>query len=109
MKAKIVYRIDGDVVTEGEFRRRSNAHKKLGAPQTNRAYEKPLIGSAAGCHASQVPAMNAFLEEKGVSGARFLPDGRVRFESRQARNEFCRARGLIDQDGGYGDVTQTRG
>lgn len=106
MKVKpTIYKIDGEVVSKAEFKRRSKAAKTGTASRITRAYERGLISRSAGCHSSQVEQKNKFLESRGVKGARFLKDGNVRFESRAARNDFCRARGLVDFDGGYGDVT----
>lgn len=112
MKAEIVmtragleYRLDGVVVSEQEFNR-AVPGKELGAPMTTHAYDSssPLVGAAAGCHPSQVASMNEYLHKRGVVGANFRPDGKVEFRTRRARRDFCKARGLVDFDGGFGDA-----
>lgn len=97
--------IDGVEATQAEVDARFPP-KPFEAPMATMAYDasNPLVAQSAGCHPSQVPSMNEFLHKHHVVGAQFRPDGKVVFASRAARRDFCKARGLIDQDGGYGDA-----
>ena len=64
---------------------------------------RPWISQAAGCHRNQVTEFNGILQDKGIRNARYRPDGALECTTRAARNEVLRARGLRDQDAGYGD------
>lgn len=76
-------------------------------PRIARGYgsASPLESLGAGCHPSQVEEFNAAYRKGGIVGAYHKPDGTCVFESRKARNQVLKSRGMIDQDGGYGDYT----
>jgi hypothetical protein len=63
----------------------------------------PLESRSAGCMRAQVEEFNRDLEAAGITGARHKENGDLVIESRQARNQVLKHRGIIDQDGGYGD------
>ena len=64
---------------------------------------KPLESVSSGCHPNQVQEFNQFYKQQGITGALHKKDGTCVFESRQARNQVLEARGMRDQDAGYGD------
>ncbi len=61
----------------------------------------PMVSMGAGCPRPNVPKFRKELQDLGVKGVEVLPTGDLRIESRQARAEMLRKRGMIDQDGGY--------
>ena len=74
----------------------------IGGKTGDRAW--PLISDAAGVHPSQVGEAVADARAKGVP-TEFTKDGGAVFRSRQHRKEFCKAYGMPDKSGGYGDYT----
>lgn len=84
---------------------RRRLRTKLPVPMVNNATTaaRPQESLAMSCHRSQVGEYNAFCRDKQISGAHYKPDGTCVLESRQARNKLLRARGLRDNDAGYGD------
>jgi hypothetical protein len=74
-------------------------------PRMNLAYSaaQPLRSLALGCHPQQAPEFNRWYQQHGISGAHHDASGDCLLESRQARNEVMKLRGLRDNDAGYGD------
>ena len=64
---------------------------------------KPLDSVALAVHPSQVEAYNQSLQNRGISGAHYLPDGTCRITSRKARNQILQSQNMHDNDAGYGD------
>jgi hypothetical protein len=64
---------------------------------------KPLRSLGLACHSNQVAEFNQFYRENGIVGASHESDGTCVLESRKARNEVLKLRGLRDNDAGYGD------
>lgn len=62
----------------------------------------PMCSDAAGVAPEQVGEAMAHADSIGIP-TRFLSDGRAVFESRKHRKDYCRAIGLHDRNGGYGD------
>lgn len=65
-------------------------------------WTEPLLSDAAAVHPEQIPEARADSVRRGVP-TDFAPDGRAIFTSRSHRKRYCRAIGLHDNDGGYGD------
>jgi hypothetical protein len=63
----------------------------------------PLRSIGLGVHPSQVQEFNSWYRENGIAGAGHTPDGACILESRKARNEVLKLRGVRDNDAGYGD------
>jgi len=99
--------IDGQVVSEAEFNRRSRHRNRRGVPRIAKTYSTaaPLVSEGMGCLPNQVPEMREFVKERGLTGVEVLPSGAVALTSRgdSGRRGLLRARGLVDNDGGYGD------
>ena len=106
MTHKIVHKRNGKRVTEAEFHRAGPVGRP-GIPSISKTYSgaKPLVSQGAGCLPNQVPEMREFVKEQGLSGVDVRPDGSVAFSSRgdNGRRGLLRARGLVDNDGGFGD------
>lgn len=65
--------------------------------------DKPLVSTSAAVPSYQVDSFNKKIKDAGISGAYHRKDGNVVFESRNARNQYLKLRGLKDGDGSYGD------
>jgi len=99
---KVRYKLNGRFVTLRELRRRPRIGGD-GTPMIGDGYKKGLVSVGLGCTKKQVPEFNRQLQEKNITGARYLPSGDLKFESRQARNAVLRLRNYRDNDAGYGD------
>jgi hypothetical protein len=64
---------------------------------------KPLKSIGLGCHRTQVEEFNQFYRENGINSAHHDANGDCILESRQARNQVLKLRGMRDNDAGYGD------
>ena len=62
----------------------------------------PIVSTAAGVDAEDVPAAKAFLAEHGVR-TEFTPQGDPIFRDKSHRKAHCQAFGYYDRDGCYGD------
>lgn len=100
----VTFRINGQLMTRREFIRRKarRGSSKPGSPMFTGAYRNGLASIALGCNPSQVEDFNRELAEHGKT-SRYRPDGTLMLASRAERNELMRARGLHDNDAGYGD------
>lgn len=68
-------------------------------------WRKGLRSVAAGVSAAQVPEAQAQADRRGLR-VRYDPQtGDAIFPDRAARKATCRAIGLVDRDGGFGDCT----
>lgn len=65
----------------------------------------PLKSDAAGVSVDEVDAAQKESARRGVPTEFDRNTGQAIFRSRGHRKEFCKAYGLIDRDGGYGDHT----
>ena len=63
----------------------------------------PLISEGCGVMKSQVRETRELIKRHGIQGAAVHDNGQIRFTSRRARKEFLAMRGLVDNDGSYGD------
>ncbi|MGH2272166.1 hypothetical protein ACQ9LF_10235 [Anaerohalosphaeraceae bacterium U12dextr] len=62
----------------------------------------PMKSDAAGVHPSQIKEAYDHSVRIGIP-TQFAPDGRAIFTGREHRKNYCRAIGLHDRNGGYGD------
>lgn len=101
----ITYYVNGKEVTREEFRAGSKSDWLQGASMSASTYSEhdPLISEGVGCMKSQVPELRAEIRKHGIVGAQVKDNGQVVFTSRRARKELLRVRGLIDNEGSYGD------
>jgi hypothetical protein len=99
---KVVYKINGKTVSRAEFMRDAKGLEG-GVPMISPAKNWPMVSMAAAVDPSQVAEYNDFYKQHGITGARHRPDGMLVLDSRSARKAMLRARGLRDNDGGYGD------
>jgi hypothetical protein len=65
----------------------------------------PKESDSLGCHPEQAAEFNEEMRRGGVRGVYFDPrTGACTVESRKAQRDACKAFGLINKDGGYGDT-----
>lgn len=80
----------------------------------SRVFSVPMIGNAISpvnplrsvglsCHPSQVGEFNEDYRKAGIVHAHHAADGTCVIESRKARNQVLKLRGLRDNDACYGD------
>ena len=62
----------------------------------------PMKSDAAGVHPDQIKEAHQHSIKIGIP-TEFTPDGRAVFTGRKHRKDYCRAIGLHDRNGGYGD------
>jgi hypothetical protein len=62
----------------------------------------PMKSDAAGVHPDQIKEAYEHSVKIGIP-TQFVPDGRAVFTGKQHRKDYCRAIGLHDRNGGYGD------
>lgn len=98
------YKIDGEVVTEQEFKRR---RKSRGVASANNTYSaaRPLESISMCCHPNQVAKANERFKQLGLTGCEYRKDGTLLFTSRGStgRRGFLKATQHHDNDGSYGD------
>lgn len=70
-------------------------------------WSKPIKSLALAVRPAQVTKARAWAEAQGVP-TDFTPGGEPIFRSRQHRRDYCKIRGVVDNNGGYGDATQVR-
>ncbi len=100
-----MYKLNGKEVSREEFCAGARRDWLAGPPMTANTYTEhdPLISDGCGVMKSQVPETRDAIRRHGIQGAAVLDNGQIRFTSRKARKEFLRMRGLVDNDGGFGD------
>jgi hypothetical protein len=100
--SKVVYVLNGREVSAEEFRQGS---KGLAAPMTANTYRAhdPLVSDGLGCMKSQVPELRETIRKHNIRGVQVKDNGQLEITSRRGRRELAAVRGLVDNDGGYGD------
>lgn len=102
----ITYRINGRRVTKQEWDATPGVGLDGGiAPMGTVAYRQhdPLISEGIGCMRSQVPEMREVIRKHNIKGVVVRDSGQLEITSRRGRRELLKVRGLVDNDGGYGD------
>ena len=76
-----------------------------GSPMTANTYSEhdPLISEGCGVMKAQVGETRELIKHHGIQGAAVHNNGQIRFTSRRARKDFLAMRGLVDNEGSYGD------
>lgn len=101
----ITYVLNGKEVTREEFAAGSRQDWLKGdffVPSTYRDHD-PLISDGLGCMKSQVKTLRQTIRQHNIQGVRVKDSGQVEITSRRGRKELLAVRGLVDNDGGYGD------
>lgn len=103
----ITYSFNGKSVTKEELDRLMppKANWLEAPPMAANTYSEhdPCVSEGCGVMKSQVGEARAAIKQHGIQGAQVLNSGQIRFTSRNARKEFLKMRGFVDNDGGYSD------
>ena len=101
----MTYKLNGKTVSREEFTAGARRDWLAGPPMVADTYSEhdPLLNDGPGCMKAQVPEMREAIRYHGIQGAQVLDNGQIRFTSRRARKELLAMRGLVDNDGSYGD------
>lgn len=105
---QVAFKLNGVEVSVEEFRtgkikpRRQRRQASKG-PMIATSYSRPLKSLGMAVNPKQVRQFNEAYVAAGITGARHAADGTCEIDSRQARNQVLRLRGLRDNDAGYGD------
>lgn len=101
----MTYMLNGKRVSREEFTTGARKDWLSGPPMVADTYSEhdPLISDGVGCMKAQVPEMRETIRKHGIQGAQVMDNGQIRFTSRRARKQLLSVRGLIDNDGSYGD------
>ena len=101
----MTYILNGKQVSRDEFCAGARSNWLSGPPMTANTYREhdPLISDGCGVMKAQVPEAREAIVRHGIQGAAVLDNGQVRFTSRRARKHWLQMRGLVDNDGSYGD------
>jgi len=93
--------------TSDEGRHGEVAYRNLAAEHARTAHNPgnwPMVSNAASVHPDQVGEAVALDNERGVP-TEYTRRGQPIFRDRGHRRDWCRAHGLRDNDGGFGDAT----
>lgn len=77
--------------------------RKTGRAAGNRPWARPLASDALAVHPKQIKEAVEDARKKGVA-LDFDKHGRPLFRDRNHRKRYCKAYGIFDRDGGYGDA-----
>jgi len=102
----MTYKLNGKTVSKDEFCAGSRPDWLDSAPMVTDTYSEhdPLISDGCGVMKSQVSETREMIRRHNIQGAAVLNNGQIRFTSRRGRKEFLANRGLVDNDGSYGET-----
>jgi hypothetical protein len=87
----------GGLVAQRDYRA-----EHCGVVGTKKTHCRPNM--ALGVHPRQIPELQRLLKRRGVRATQFdQRTGDCLVEDRSHVNDICKARGMRNQDGGYGD------
>jgi hypothetical protein len=103
--SKTVYTLNGREVTAEEFRAGAKSDWLAGPPMTANTYSAhdPLVSDGIGCMRSQVPELRKTIRQHNIQGVAVKDNGQLEITSRRGRKELLAVRGLVDNQGSYGD------
>lgn len=101
----MTYQFNGKEVTREEFLASAPKDWLGNVPMTANTYQShdPLVSEGIGCMKAQVPEMREVIRKHNIKGVVVRDSGQLEITSRRGRRELMRVRGLVDNDGGYGD------
>jgi len=99
------YFVNGKEVSPKEFRSGGKKDWLEAPPMTANTYSAhdPLVSDGMGCMKSQVPELRNVIKQHNIQGVAVKDNGQLEVTSRRGRKELLAVRGLIDNDGSYGD------
>ena len=103
--SKVTYTLNGQQVTREEFLAGARKEFVTGPPLTANTYRAhdPLLSDGMGCLKAQVPEMRRMIQHHNIKGVQVKDNGQLEITSRRGRKELLAVRGLVDNDGSYGD------
>jgi len=105
--SKFAHYVNGKEVTKDELDELVPVKKDWleAPPMTSNTYSEhdPLISEGCGVMKAQVGEAREMIRQHNIQGAAVHENGQIRFTSRRARKEFLSRRGLVDNEGSYGD------
>ena len=99
------YSLNGKPVTREEFLKGANNDFLKAPAMAANTYSghDPLISEGLGCMKSQVSELRNTIKQHNIQGVAVKNDGQLEITSRRGRKELLAVRGLVDNDGSYGD------
>ena len=99
------YVLNGKPVTREEFLKGANNDFLKAPALTSNTYSQhdPLISEGLGCMKTQVNELRSVIRQHNIQGVQVKNDGQLEITSRRGRKELLAVRGLVDNDGSYGD------
>ncbi len=99
------YFVNGKEVTADEFRAGGKKDWLDAPPMTANTYNAhdPLVSDGMGCMKSQVSELRDTIKRHSIQGVLVKDSGQLEITSRRGRKELLAVRGLVDNEGSYGD------
>lgn len=103
--SQVAYYINGRQVTPEEFRLKGRKDWLEAPPLHANTYtaHDPLLSDGLGCLKSQVGELRETIRKHNIQGVVVKDSGQLEITSRRGRKELLAVRGLVDNDGSYGD------
>lgn len=99
------YTVNGKECTREEFLKGANDDFLKAPPMATDTYSQhdPLVSDGLGCMKSQVKDLRDVIRKHNIQGVQVKNDGQLEITSRRGRKELLAVRGMVDNDGSYGD------
>lgn len=97
------YYVDGGEVSESEYKNTFPDRDGVPVLQTNDHWRKFKSDYGLGVHSSQAEEFNKQARDAGLTGVHYDETGVPHISSREQRKKLLKVRGVVDNDGGYGD------
>ena len=99
------YTLNGKEVTREEFLKGANDDFLKAPALASNTYSQhdPLLSDGLGCMKKQVPELRNVIRQHNIQGVQVKDNGQLEITSRRGRKELLAVRGLVDNDGSYGD------
>ena len=101
----MTYTLNGKEVTREEFLKGANDDFLKSPAMATDTYSQhdPLLSDGLGCLKKQVPELRSVIKQHNIQGVQVKNNGQLEITSRRGRKELLAVRGLVDNDGSYGD------
>ena len=101
----MTYTMNGQPVSREEFLKGANDDFLKAPAMASDTYSQhdPLVSDGLGCMKSQVHELRSVIRKHNIQGVQVKNDGQLEITSRRGRKELLAVRGLVDNDGSYGD------
>jgi len=101
----VKYLLNGVEVTKEEFHKGGSLDFLKAPAMVANTYSQhdPLLSDGLGCMKKQVPELRNVIRQHNIPGVQVKDNGQLEITSRRGRKELLAVRGLVDNDGSYGD------